>query len=99
MRGEPLEMAVVVGHHPAVAIASQNNEPLGNDDYALAGGLLGEPLLVTPAETLSFPVPALAELVIEGHILPGVRKKEGPFGEYTWDTGRSGNPRSLKSTP
>jgi len=78
---------VVVGHHPAVAIASQNNEPLGADDYALAGGLLGEPLLVTPAETLSFPVPALAEIIIEGQVLPGVRKKEGPFGEYTMGYG------------
>ena len=83
MKKEPLEMAIVVGHHPALAIASQNNEPLGTDDYALAGALLGEPLLLVPAETLSFPVPAMAEIVIEGEILPGVRKEEAPFGEYT----------------
>lgn len=87
MKKEPLEMAVVVGHHPAFAIASQNNEPLGTDDYALAGGLLGEPLLLVPAETLSFPVPAMAEIVIEGEILPGVRKDEAPFGEYTMNYG------------
>lgn len=86
-RNEPLEMAVVVGHHPALAIASQNNEPFGTDDYALAGGLLGEPLLVVPAETLSFCVPALAEIVIEGEILSGIRKEEGPFGEYTMGYG------------
>jgi len=86
-RNEPLEMAVVIGHHPAFAIASQNNEPLGTDDYALAGGLLGEPLRLVQAETLSFPVPADAEIVIEGEILPGVRKDEGPFGEYTMNYG------------
>jgi len=86
-RNEPLEMAIVIGHHPALAIASQNNEPLGTDDYALAGGLLGEPLLLVPAETLSFPVPAMAEIVIEGVILPGVRKYEAPFGEYTMNYG------------
>ena len=84
---ESLEMAIVVGHHPAFAIASQNNEPLGTDDYALAGGLLEEPLLVVPAETLSFPVPASAEIVIEGEILPEVREEEGPFGEYTMGYG------------
>jgi len=86
-RDEPLEMAVVVGHHPALAIASQNNEPFGTDDYALAGGLLGEPMLLAPAETLSFPVPAMSEIVIEGEILPGVRKDEAPFGEYTTNYG------------
>lgn len=83
LRNEPLEMAVVIGHHPALAIASQNNEPFGTDDYALTGGLLNEPLLLTPSETLSFPIPAMSEIVIEGELLPGVRKDEGPFGEYT----------------
>jgi 2,5-furandicarboxylate decarboxylase 1 len=83
MRNEPLEMAVVIGHHPTLAIVSQNNEPFGTDDYALAGGLLDEPLLLVPSETLSFPVPAMSEIVIEGELLPGARKDEGPFGEYT----------------
>lgn len=87
IRNEPLEMAVVIGHHPAFAIASQNNEPLGTDDYALAGGLLGEPLRLVPAEALSFAVPAAAEIVIEGEIISGVRKEEGPFGEYTMNYG------------
>jgi 2,5-furandicarboxylate decarboxylase 1 len=82
-RNEPLEMAIVIGHHPALAIASQNNEPFGTDDYALAGGLLDEPLLLVQAETLDFPVPAMAEIVIEGELLPGQRKDEAPFGEYT----------------
>lgn len=87
LKGEPLEMAVVVGHHPAFTIASQNNEPLGTDDYSLAGGLMGEPLRLVAAETLGFPVPADAEIVIEGEILPNVRKDEGPFGEYTMNYG------------
>jgi len=87
LRNEPLEMAVVIGHHPAFVIASQNNEPLGTNDYALAGGLLGEPLRLVQAETLGFPVPADAEIVIEGEILSGVRKSEGPFGEYTMNYG------------
>jgi 2,5-furandicarboxylate decarboxylase 1 len=28
-------------------------------------------------------VPARAEVVIEGHVLPGLREEEGPFGENT----------------
>jgi 2,5-furandicarboxylate decarboxylase 1 len=88
IRDEPLEMAVVIGHHPALAMVSQNNEPLGTDDYGIAGGLLDEPLDLVPAETLSFPVPARAEIVIEGEIRSGDRKDEGPFGEYTMNYGR-----------
>ena len=83
LRNEPMEMAIVIGHHPALTIASQNNEPFGSDDFGITGGLLGEPLLVVPSETLNFPVPAMSEIVIEGEILPGERKDEGPFGEYT----------------
>ena len=35
------------------------------------------------AETVDLEVPAHAELIIEGRVLPGVRENEGPFGEYT----------------
>jgi 2,5-furandicarboxylate decarboxylase 1 len=83
IRNEPVELAVVIGHHPIFAIASQNNEPLGTDDYALAGGLLDEPLVLVPSETLRFPIPAMSEIVIEGELLPRKRMDEGPFGEYT----------------
>src|SRR5206468_3676480 len=47
------------------------------------GGLLGEPLQVAPCATIDLHVPASAEIVIEGEILPGVREPEGPFGEFT----------------
>jgi 2,5-furandicarboxylate decarboxylase 1 len=87
LKNEPLEMAIVIGHHPALAIASQNNEPFGTDDYSLVGGLLKEPLQLVQAETLSFPVPSAAEIVIEGELVPGMRKDEGPFGEYTMNYG------------
>ncbi len=80
----PLEMAIVIGAHPALAMESQNAEPMHADDYAMAGGLLGQPLRTVPGEFVSFPVPADAEIVIEGIIPPGVRKEEAPLGEYTY---------------
>src|SRR5207237_2558659 len=43
----------------------------------------GEPLQVAPCTALDLHVPASAEIVIEGEILPGVREPEGPFGEFT----------------
>lgn len=88
-RGQPLEIAIVIGAHPALTIEAENCEPLGSDDYALAGGLLGEPVPVVRGAVVSFPVPAWAEVVIEGVIPPGVRQEEGPFGEYPLTYGRA----------
>lgn len=78
-----LEVAVVVGVHPALSLAAATRLPLGEDELELAGGLLGQPVEVTPAETVDLLVPAYAELVIEGYIEPNQRADEGPFGEYT----------------
>ena len=89
-RGKLLEVAVVIGAHPAVCIAGATRLPINEDELELAGGLLGEPVPLVPAETLDLLVPANAEMVIEGFIEPDKRDQEGPFGEYTgYSTDRS----------
>jgi 2,5-furandicarboxylate decarboxylase 1 len=86
-RGEPLEVAWVLGHHPALLLAAQYRGPMDVDEIEVAGGLLGEPLRMLPAETVALDVPADAEIVVEGRILPHIREPEGPFGEFTWSLG------------
>lgn len=86
-RGEPLEIAIVIGHYPTLYMASQYRGPLEIDELHVAGGLAGEALEVTPAETVDLDVPAAAEIVIEGRMLPGVRELEGPFAEFSWYLG------------
>ncbi|MBI2880483.1 MAG: UbiD family decarboxylase [Candidatus Tectomicrobia bacterium] len=83
-RSESLECAIVLGMHPALHMASQTHlmKDSGGNEYEVAGGLLGEPLEVVRCETVDIEVPAHAEIVIEGRILPHVRQTEGPFGEY-----------------
>ena len=83
-RSEPLECAIVIGMHPGFCIASQTQLSRGSgmDEYEVAGGLLDEPVEVVKCETVDVDVPAHAEIVIEGKILPHVRQTEGPFGEY-----------------
>jgi len=49
----------------------------------VVGGFLGEPLEIVPGVTVPVEAPADAEIVLEGHILPGVREPEGPFAEFT----------------
>ena len=55
----------------------------GTDELALAGALRGEPVEVVKAETVDLEVPATAEIIIEGTVLPNVRDEEGPFGEVS----------------
>jgi 2,5-furandicarboxylate decarboxylase 1 len=80
--GEALEIAIVIGVHPALLLASQAIAALDEDEMAIAGALLGRPVDVVKCRTNSVLVPAQAEIVIEGRILPGVREPEGPFGEF-----------------
>ncbi len=81
-RGEPMPIAVIIGHHPAYYFAAATTVAYGDDEMALAGAFLGEPVPLVACETVPLEVPANAEIVIEGHVLPGERRPEGPFSEF-----------------
>ncbi len=80
--GKPMEVVISLGHHPAVTIGACTAGDINENELELMGGLLGEPLEVTPAETVDLPVPARAEIAIEGTIDPRNMVTDGPFGEY-----------------
>ncbi len=82
-KGQALPCAVVLGLHPLVSMGSLAYPPPDVGKFEVVGGLLGEPLEIAPCRTIDLHVPATAEIVIEGEILPGVREPEGPFGEFT----------------
>ena len=82
-RGIPLEVAIVPGVHPMVALAASYQAPAGTDELALAGGLLGRPVRLVKAKTVDLEVPADAEIVIEGRIMPGARYPEAPFADMS----------------
>lgn len=88
-RGEPVDVAIVVGGHPAIAIASQAKIPIDVDSLAVTGALLGSPLRVHDAITVDLPVPADADVVIEGRVQTGPGEAEGPFGEFSYYYGTS----------
>jgi 2,5-furandicarboxylate decarboxylase 1 len=82
-RGQSLPCAIVLGLHPIVSMGSLAYPPADVGKFEVVGGLFGEPLEVAPCTTIDLYVPAAAEIVVEGEILPGVREPEGPFGEFT----------------
>lgn len=81
-QGKPLEIALVIGVDPILFLASQAIAPLGQDEMEIAGALQGSPVPVVRCKTVNIDVPAYAEIVLEGKILPNVREPEGPFGEF-----------------
>jgi 2,5-furandicarboxylate decarboxylase 1 len=80
--GDALEIALVIGVHPVCLLASQAIAALDEDEMEIAGALLGHPVEMIRCKTNAVRVPAHAEIVIEGRILPKVREPEGPFGEF-----------------
>jgi len=86
----PLPAAVAIGAQPVVPIVSCVQLPPYVDEADIAGGLQGEPIPLVKCETLDLEVPATAEIVLEGEVLPHERRAEGPFGEYMgYEAGKS----------
>ena len=80
--GQPLDVAIVIGVDPLTLLASQAIAPIDFDELTIAGALHGAPLRVVKCVTSQLRVPADAEIVVEGRVLPQVREPEGPFGEF-----------------
>lgn len=80
--GKPAEIAVVIGHHPGFYLGCLSLTGLDVDEFAVAGGILAEPLEIVRCETVDLEVPANAEIVLEGTIPAHIREDEAPFGEF-----------------
>ena len=83
--GHSTPVVVVVSHHPAFFLGTLNNAAFEVNDYEVIGAIMGEGLRLTASETWDedFLVPADADILIEGEIVPGLKEIEAPFGEWT----------------
>lgn len=79
---KPMPFAVVVGTEPIIPMVASSAVPYGVSEVDIVGGIRQQSLEVVKCETVDLLVPATAEIVLEGEIPPGVRRPEGPFGEY-----------------
>jgi 2,5-furandicarboxylate decarboxylase 1 len=96
--GQPLDVAIVIGVDPLTLLASQAIVPIDHDELEIAGALQGRPLPVVKCTTSEIRVPAEAEIVLEGRILPKVREPEGPFGEFPQYYGPTANREVIEVT-
>jgi 4-hydroxy-3-polyprenylbenzoate decarboxylase len=81
-RGQACPVVISCGHDPLLVVVGGAEIAKGTPELDVIGGLAGRPIEVV--EGLSgLPIPAHAELVIEGEIRPDDVIQEGPFGEFT----------------
>ena len=80
-RGEGLQVAIFVGGAPAIAPSAVMPLPEGLSELTFAGVLAGHRIPMI-ARNHRPSIYAEADFVIEGTVLPGATKPEGPFGDH-----------------
>jgi 4-hydroxy-3-polyprenylbenzoate decarboxylase len=81
--GRRLEVAVALSPDPVLAYAATAPMPEGLDELLLAGFLGRRRVDLVRCVTVDLEVPASAQIVLEGYVEPGERRREGPFGDHT----------------
>lgn len=81
-RGQALPAALILSAPPEIFLAACASLPYGANEMAMAALIRGEPIAMRRCETIDLDVPVSADIVVEGHFLPNVRRPEGPFGEF-----------------
>src|ERR1044071_1195142 len=81
-QGKPCPVALCVGQDPLLLLGGGSPVDFSSSEYDYCGGLRGRPIDVIAGEVTGLPIPAHAEIVIEGFMYPGDVKAEGPFGEW-----------------
>lgn len=86
-KGQPAPVAASFGQDPAIFLTASGclGAPSGVPEYEYAGFVRGEAVEVVEGKVTGLPIPAGAEIAIEGEIPPpeAESRNEGPFGEYT----------------
>ena len=83
--GKPCPVAVANGEDPALFIAGFEYLPAAVSEYDFAGAIKDAPIEICPGPITGLLIPAHAEIVLEGYLLPFSENSlpEGPFGEFT----------------
>lgn len=80
---KPCPVAITFGQDPLLFLLASKQMPFGESEYDYAGAIRGAPYEVIRGELTGLPIPAHAEIAVEGEILPDEKVSEGPFGEWT----------------
>jgi UbiD family decarboxylase len=94
-QGKPCEVVAAYGVDPVLFMLAAQVFGSKESEFDVAGGMMGRAIELTDAEFVSLPIPAHAELVIEGVLHEGDVLPEGPLGEFTGYYGRERSPQPV----
>ncbi|HEY5607299.1 MAG TPA: UbiD family decarboxylase [Alphaproteobacteria bacterium] len=94
-KGEPLPVMMVLGGDPLAFFYGGTEAPYGVFELDIVGGLRGKPVKMVRGKITGLPMPAHAEIVLEGYVTPDRREVEGPFGEWTGHYAGGAAPRTV----
>jgi len=94
-RGEPCEVVAAYGIDPVPFMVAAQSYGADTEELDIIGGLTGTAFELTKGVAGSLPIPARAEIVIEGTVTEGDVAMEGPLGEFTGYYGRPESPQPV----
>lgn len=80
---ERMEVAVAIGGDPTTMWSGSMPLPPDMDEIGVSGIIRGESVDMVRCKTVDLEVPAQSEFVLEGYVVPGEMRPEGPFGDHT----------------
>ncbi len=86
--GKPMPVAAAYGVDPLLFLVGATTFPKTESEYEYYGGINGAPIETFESDVTGLPLPARAEIIIEGFVYPDETFAEGPFGEFTGYYGR-----------
>jgi 4-hydroxy-3-polyprenylbenzoate decarboxylase len=96
-QGQSCPVAISLGQDPAIFIVAGTSLPWGTPEYDFIGWLRGAPVEITKGLYTDLPLPASAEIILEGEMLPpeAGSEIEGPFGEASGYYGGGARPSAV----
>jgi 4-hydroxy-3-polyprenylbenzoate decarboxylase len=86
--GKPMPIAACYGIDPLLFLVAATSLPKTECEYDYYGGINEAPIELFTGDATGLPLPARAEIILEGFLYPDETFAEGPFGEFTGYYGR-----------
>ena len=80
---ERIDVAIALGGDPATIWTGSAPLPPDMSELIVSGFIRQEGVEMVKGKTVDLEVPAHAEMIIEGYVVPGDERMEGPFGDHT----------------
>jgi len=81
-QGDAIDAVMLIGGDPELFLAAGATLPEGSSEIAFASAVKEAPIPCYKAINSDLLIPVSTEIVVEGRILPNVKRPEGPFGEF-----------------